>query len=191
MIGHVGTGADGTFTARIPRGASRTITLAYRSFSLEPGYTTSVGVSELVRAGVLLSAAPARTSSQGRVTFSGRVLGAPAHGGVIVELLVRYRGRWQPIRTPRTGPAGRFRISYVFQGARGVFPFKVTVPGRTGGVPLRRRREPGAAGTRRLSCSGRQRPRQRVQRDHRRAAAGVQHPAEAAHRRDRNLAGDR
>ena len=135
VIGQVGTGADGTFTARIPRGASRTITLAYRSFSLEPGYTTSVQVSELVRAGVLLSAAPARTSSQGRVTFSGRVLGAPSHGGVIVELLVRYRGRWQPIRTPRTGPGGRFRISYAFQGARGVFPFKVTVPGGQAAFP--------------------------------------------------------
>ncbi len=135
VVAHALTGADGAFTAHVPRGASRTLTLAYRSFSLEPGYTASVRVSETVRAGVLLAASPGRTSPHGRVTFSGRVLGLPAGAGAIVELLVRYRGSWQPIRTPRTGPGGRFRIAYVFQGAYGSFPFQVRVPGGQAALP--------------------------------------------------------
>ncbi|HEX3510650.1 MAG TPA: hypothetical protein VHT27_06065 [Solirubrobacteraceae bacterium] len=134
VIGHASTGADGSFSARVPRGPSRVITLAYRSFSLQAGYTASAHVGELVRAGVLASTSRRRTSSYGRVTFSGRVLGA-SRTGVIVELLVRYRGRWQPIRTPRTAANGTFRISYVFRGAGGAFPFKVTVPGGQAGFP--------------------------------------------------------
>ncbi len=135
VVARANTGADGTFTAHVARGSSRTITLAYRSFSLQGGYTASAHVSELVRAGVVLHATPSSSSSHGRVTFSGRVLGAPARPGVIVELLVRYRGSWEPIRTPRSGPDGRFEIPYVFQGARGRFPFKVTVPGGQAGFP--------------------------------------------------------
>jgi len=135
VLGQVVTGADGAFAAHVARGSSRTIALGYRSFSLEPSYTAIAHVSELVRAGVLLRAEPPRSSSYGRVTFSGRVLGMPANTRVIVELLVRYRGQWQPIRTPRCGRDGRFRIPYVFQGARGSFPFRVSVPGGQAAFP--------------------------------------------------------
>jgi hypothetical protein len=48
---------------------------------------------------------------------------------VLVALLVHYRGKWVPFRTPRTNRHGRFRVAYRFQGAVGRFPFRAQVPG--------------------------------------------------------------
>jgi hypothetical protein len=59
----------------------------------------------------------------------------PAHG-VIVDLLVHYLGQWQPFRTPRTDSAGRFAVSYRFQGGVGRFPFRAQVPAGQAGFPF-------------------------------------------------------
>jgi len=47
---------------------------------------------------------------------------------VSVDLLVHYRGHWEPFRTPRTDAAGHFTVVYQFEGARGRFPFRAEVP---------------------------------------------------------------
>jgi hypothetical protein len=129
VIGHAGTAADGTFAARVPAGASRTVLVAYRAYSSDPGYAASAAVRESVLAGVRLSVTPRHTSSNGTILLSGRVLGSVPRAGVIVELLVRYRGAWEPFRTPRSDAHGRFRVAYQFQGATGRFPFRAEVPG--------------------------------------------------------------
>jgi hypothetical protein len=53
-----------------------------------------------------------------------------------VELLVHYRGRWEPFRDPRTDSHGRFHVVYQFQGGIGRFPFRALVFGSQGGFPL-------------------------------------------------------
>ncbi len=52
-------------------------------------------------------------------------------------MLVDYEGQWQPIRTPRTGGSGRFRVVYQFHQAYGQFPFKAGVRDRQVGFPYR------------------------------------------------------
>jgi hypothetical protein len=53
-----------------------------------------------------------------------------------VDLLVHYRGRWEPFRTPRTNSHGRFRVAYHFEGGVGHFPFRAEVPAGQAGFPF-------------------------------------------------------
>ena len=55
--------------------------------------------------------------------------------GVLVGLLVHYRGHWEPFRTPRTDSHGRFSVAYQFQGGVGRFPFRAQVFGGQAGFP--------------------------------------------------------
>ena len=135
VLGRARTASDGTFTARVAGGPSRTVLVSYRANSSDPGYAASATVRERVLAGVRLAVTPRRTSSSGTIALSGRVLGAVPRSGVIVELLVRYRGAWEPFRTPRTDAHGRFRVRYQFQGATGRFPFRGEVPGGQAAFP--------------------------------------------------------
>lgn len=136
VIGHVHTRANGTFVARVPGGPTRTVLIAYRAFSADAGYVAVGKVAETVDAGVKLSVAPNRTGSEGTITLSGRVLGPVPAQGVVVELLVHYRGRWEPFRAPRTDSRGRFAVVYQFQGGVGRFPFRALVFGGQGGFPF-------------------------------------------------------
>jgi hypothetical protein len=70
------------------------------------------------------------------IALSGRVLGPIPPQGVVVELLVHYRGHWEPFRDPRTDSRGRFRVAYQFEGGVGRFPFRALVFGRQGGFPF-------------------------------------------------------
>ena len=126
-IGHAKTGGKGAFGARVRPGSSRLIEIAYRG-AARHGFAALARVHERVRAGVRLLIRPRVTSSTGTIVLRGRVLGKLPHQGVIVDLLVHYRGKWVPFRTPRTRPSGRFRVAYRFQGARGRFPFRAVVP---------------------------------------------------------------
>jgi hypothetical protein len=128
VIGHAHTRANGTFVAAVPGGPSRTIEVVYRAFSTDAGYAAVASVVERVQAGVRLDVSPRRTGSEGAITLSGRVLGPVPRQGVSVNLLVHYRGRWEPFRTPRTDATGRFTVVYQFEGARGRFPFRAEVP---------------------------------------------------------------
>jgi 5-hydroxyisourate hydrolase-like protein (transthyretin family) len=135
VLAHARTGADGSFLANVPPGSSRVVEIAYRAFDSDAGYTARASVQETVSAGVALRVTPRRTASTGTIRLSGQVQGQiPVHG-VIVELLVHYRGHWEPLRTPRTGPDGRFKVPYQFQGAVGRFPFRAEVFGGQAGFP--------------------------------------------------------
>jgi hypothetical protein len=136
VLAHARTGADGSFLANVPPGSSRVVEIAYRAFDSDAGYSARASVQETVGAGVALRVTPRRTASTGTIRLSGRVRGPiPAHG-VIVELLVHYLGQWQPFRTPRTDGAGRFAVSYRFQGGVGRFPFRAQVPAGQAGFPF-------------------------------------------------------
>jgi 5-hydroxyisourate hydrolase-like protein (transthyretin family) len=137
-LGQVSTKADGTFTAPVAAGPSRTIELAYRAFANDPAYAAQASVKESVAAGVVLHVSPRRTGPDGQIMLTGRVAGPIPRNGVIVDLLVHYRGQWEPFRTPRTDADGRFAIPYTFQGAVGRFPFRAEVPGRQVGFSFSR-----------------------------------------------------
>jgi hypothetical protein len=128
LIGHVKTSATGTFVARAPAGPSRTIAVAYRAFSGDGAYAATARIIESVQAGIQLAISPRRTGSEGAITLTGHVLGPVPPQGVSVDLLVHYRGHWEPFRTPRTDAAGHFTVVYQFEGARGRFPFRAEVP---------------------------------------------------------------
>lgn len=136
LIGRVRTSTAGTFIAAVPDGPSRLIEVAYRAFSGDGGYAATAKLRESVRAGVQLAVSPHRTGLEGTITLSGRVLGPIPPQGVVVELLVHYRGRWEPFRDPRTDAHGRFHVAYQFQGGIGRFPFRALVFGSQGGFPF-------------------------------------------------------
>jgi len=108
----------------------------YRAFSGDSGYAATARLYESVQAGVRLTVSPRRTGSEGAITLSGRVFGPIPPQGVVVELLVHYRGRWEPFRDPRTDGHGRFHVAYQFQGGVGRFPFRALVFGSQGGFPF-------------------------------------------------------
>jgi hypothetical protein len=125
--------ADGTFATDVPAGSSRVLEVAYRAFAGDAGYSAQASLRESVAAGIQLKVSPTRTASSGTITLSGRVSGPVPAQGVLVGLLVHYRGRWEPFRTPRTDSRGRFNVAYQFQGSVGRFPFRAQVfGGQTG-----------------------------------------------------------
>jgi len=136
LVAQARTGADGSFTAIVPVGPSRLIEVAYRAFTGESGYASEADVQERVRAGVQLYVSPRRTGPEGTITLSGKVDGPIPAQGVVVDLLVHYRGRWEPFRTPRTNSQGRFRVLYQFEGGVGRFPFRALAFSGQSGFPF-------------------------------------------------------
>jgi len=138
VIGHTRTLANGSFLARVPVGPSRLIEVAYRAFSADTNYTTTNKITESVAAGVQLKIAPRQTYPNGAIVLTGQVLGPVPPQGTIVDLLVHYRGRWVPFRTPQTDAHGHFEVEYQFEGGVGRFPFRATVPAGQAGFPFSR-----------------------------------------------------
>ncbi len=136
VVAHATTGADGSFIASVPAGPSRLIDVAYRAYTGDSAYAAQARIQESVRAGVQLSVSPRRTGSEGTITLSGQVGGPIPRQGVVVDLLVHYRGRWEPFRTPRTNSHGRFRVLYQFEGGVGRFPFRALAFGGQAGFPF-------------------------------------------------------
>jgi hypothetical protein len=136
LVTHTKTDPDGTFSVRMPAGPSRLIEIAYRAFSGDASYAAVASVRETVQAGVRLRVSTTRTGAEGTIVLSGTVEGPIPPQGAIVDLLVHYRGRWEPFRTPRSNRHGRFRVSYQFQGAVGRFPFRAEVPSGQAGFPF-------------------------------------------------------
>jgi hypothetical protein len=134
-LGQVQSTPQGSFQARLGNAPSRTVQISYRAYSNDPHYAASGQVKESVSATVALRVSPPHTSTTGTIVLRGRVSGPVPHGGVIVELLVHYRGAWEPFRTPRTDGRGRFSARYQFQGAVGRFPFRAEVPNGQAGYP--------------------------------------------------------
>jgi hypothetical protein len=135
IIEHATTQANGTFTAHIPAGASRQIDVAYRAFFGDANYAAQARIEEYVNAAVQLNVTPRDTSPEGTILLTGKVQGTIPNQGVIVDLLVHYRGRWEPFRTPRTDSAGEFQVAYQFQGGIGRFPFRAATPAGQSGFP--------------------------------------------------------
>ncbi len=136
VIRNAKTRTNGDFAVGVPAGPSRLVEVAYRAFSADTGYAAQATVRETVSAGIALHITPTRTNSTGTIIVSGRVLGSLPSQRTIVELLVHYRGHWEPIRTPHSEPGGYFQIEYQFQGALGRYPFRVVVPGGQAGFPF-------------------------------------------------------
>jgi hypothetical protein len=136
VIGHASTRVNGTFAASVPGGPTRTIEIAYRAFSTDASYAATATIAEAVNAGVKLTVSPHQTGSEGTITLSGQVLGPVPAQGVAVELLVHYRGRWEPFRVPQTDSRGRFQVVYQFEGGIGHFPFRASVLGGQAGFPF-------------------------------------------------------
>jgi hypothetical protein len=134
-IAQMTTRPGGTFTVRVPAGPSRLIEIAYRAFSTDTGYAAQADIEESVNAGIQLHVSPRRTSPEGTIVLTGTVQGSIPTRGAIVELLVHYRGRWEPFRTPRTDTHGHFHVAYQFEGAIGRFPFYAEVPAGQAGFP--------------------------------------------------------
>ena len=109
-----------TFSVRLRGGPSRPIEVGYRAFSRDANYAALGRIKETVAAGVRLRISPTRTGSEGMILLSGTVEGPIPRQGTIVDLLVHYRGRWEPFRTPRTNRRGRFRVLYQLRAALGI-----------------------------------------------------------------------
>jgi hypothetical protein len=135
LLGRIATAADGTFTAHLSPGPSRRIVIAYRAFTGAADYSAQAELSETVKAAVTLHITPRRTGPGGTITLTGRVAGPLPRRGVVVELLVHYRGAWEPFRDARTDARGGFHVRYQFQGALGRFPFRAQVLGEQSGFP--------------------------------------------------------
>lgn len=136
LVARARTAANGSFVASVPAGPSRLIAVAYRASAGEAGYAAEAKVRESVRAGVLLEVSPRLTGPEGTITLSGEVEGPVPRQGIVVDLLVHYRGRWEPFRTPRTNSHGRFRVLYQFEGGVGRFPFRALAFAGQAGFPF-------------------------------------------------------
>jgi hypothetical protein len=130
------TGSSGAFTVRVPAGPTRLIEVAYRAFSTDAAYTAQAQMHETVSPGIRLKIiTPRHASPTETITLTGTVQGPIPPQGTIVELLVYYRGHWEPFRTPRTKPDGHFADAYQFEGSIGHFPFRAEVPAGQQGFP--------------------------------------------------------
>jgi hypothetical protein len=136
LIGTARTNTTGAFALTIPPGPSRRIVVAYRAFSADAGYAATVSVVETVTAGVQLQVTPRLTTPTGPIELSGTVYGPIPPQGAIVELLVHYRGSWEPFRKARTNSHGQFRAVYRFEGSIGSFPFQAEVPDGQAAFPF-------------------------------------------------------
>jgi hypothetical protein len=136
VIPHAKTRSNGSFAVRVPAGPSRQIDVTYRAFAGDANYAAQAKVEESVGAGVQLSVTPRSTSSTGTILLTGNVQGPIPQQGTIVELLVHYRGHWEPFRTPRTDSSGHFQVAYQFEGGLGHFPFRAEVPADQANFPF-------------------------------------------------------
>jgi hypothetical protein len=130
------TGPDGALTVRVPAGPTRLIEVDYRAVSTDASYAGQAQVHEAVSPGIQLHIiTPRHASPTETITITGTVQGPIPPQGTIVNLLVYYHGHWEPFRTPRTEPDGRFAKAYQFEDSIGRFPFRAEIPAGQQGFP--------------------------------------------------------
>jgi hypothetical protein len=112
-VGMAVTNGAGRFTVRLAKGPSRDVRVVYRAFSSDAQPAAQLQGRLLVRAGVRLRVSPSRVAPNGRIRFTGSLLGGPGRGGAIVTLYV-FAGRRIPVAVLRTDGRGRFRFAYRF-----------------------------------------------------------------------------
>lgn len=121
------TDSNGTWSIRIPRGPSRTITVK----ATDGTNTATVQVRQTVRAHVTLRAARRTLNRSGRVVFRGRIYGGHTNSREkLVEFQIHYRGAWRTVSTLKVSRSGRFAVSYRFGSrAYGTYRFRArTLP---------------------------------------------------------------
>jgi hypothetical protein len=124
--GAITTTADGRFSFRITRGASRRVRIAYRAYAGDAGLTAKSDVTLKTKARITLHA-PRRVRSRGTARFRGSLRGRPLPPrGVTLELQAYQRGHgWQTVKTTRTRRAGTYSTRYRFNSGAGRFTFRV------------------------------------------------------------------
>ena len=96
-------------------------------------------VDESVAAGVPLSITNTNTNPTGRSYLKSRCTGRSHHQGAIVELLVHYRGHWEPFRAPRTDPQRNLQGRLPIPGRHRTLPVPRRDTRRTSKLPIFRR----------------------------------------------------
>jgi hypothetical protein len=124
--GGVTTGADGRFTFRITRGASRRVRIAYRAYPGDEHLTAKSDVTFKTKARITVHVAR-HVRSRGTVRFRGSVKGRPLPPrGVTLELQAHQPGRgWRTVKTTRTRKGGRYSTRYRFNSLGGRFTFRM------------------------------------------------------------------
>ena len=145
--GQVRTDSRGRFVYLPLRGPSRQLRLVYRHGSevVQRVLTLTVRVRPRLKVG------PRAHLRNGQVArFRGKLPG-PFAARRIVILQARVGRRWQPFKTARTGPDGRFRARYRFRATttRRLYRFRALVREQAG-YPYAR----GTSPTRRIVVSG-------------------------------------
>lgn len=121
------TDGNGRFRYIAPAGASRVVRMGYFAFSGDTAYADATDVTLLV-AGALTLKAPKRVANKRTAAFSGKVKGRPLPAaGVLVDLQVRFRGKWRTFATPRTNAKGAFRFKYRFTQGAAKWTFRARV----------------------------------------------------------------
>jgi hypothetical protein len=131
LLGTPVTGRNGTWTYRLPPGASRAIRIVYRSGASQIG--TDLGLR--VHAHPTLRLSRPVTRPHHRVYFTGRLPGPHAEGRVVVITgTVPGAHRRFLVARARTNATGRFRARYVFSGVPVAtkFVFWAVVPDQNG-----------------------------------------------------------
>lgn len=127
--GSVVTDARGRFRRAMRVGPSRRVRIAYRAYTLDPGYSTAAEVKLRVRAGLRFHASPRSVRNGSWITFRGRLLGLPGRRGVTTVIYavgrtVRGERARVPVEAIRTTRTGRFRYRYRFQRIAGPFHYR-------------------------------------------------------------------
>jgi hypothetical protein len=124
--GAITTTADGRFSFRITRGASRRVRIAYRAYPGDTGLTAKSDVTLKTKARITLHV-PRRVRSHGTARFRGSLRGRPLPpGGMTLELQAHQPGRgWRTVKTTRTRKGGRYSTRYRFNSGAGRFTFRV------------------------------------------------------------------
>lgn len=121
------TGSDGRYAYRVPGGASRDLEVAYRSFTLDEGYSAAASARVRVRAAIRLNVSRRSLRNGERVRFRGRLLGGPRRQDATLMLYALGGGRPIPVSPVRADAQGRFVYSYRFRTVdqRSTFRFQV------------------------------------------------------------------
>ncbi|MDA0179639.1 hypothetical protein OJ997_04975 [Solirubrobacter phytolaccae] len=114
-LGEVVTDVHGRFAYELVGGISRTVRFAYRPILEERTHTQRTEVTARVIPKVTLTADRRKLRNRQAVTLRGRVEGAPAGSGKVVELRAYDGGRWRTFATTRLrGERGTFFYRYRF-----------------------------------------------------------------------------
>lgn len=128
VASQITTDGDGRAVLRLPRGASRAITVGYRMYADDPLARATVTLRVEVRGRVKLRANRRVLRNGQAVRLSGTLAGGrvPRRG---VDLAVQWRDgrRWRPFAQVRTDRRGRFHYAYRFTRTRGSIRYALRV----------------------------------------------------------------